>query len=273
MRHCDLFSNAGTALYEWLGTKGDYGIKARMDPDWEPSRCQLRKFVTWLFRDVNGRKITGYRPDCLALSRYYSPKEGTPNVFVAKAVNDCWERGRKPKLILVKHDFFNEILMYNEPIRCNLPSQILDSGFKTMYGIRIVVTNDIADDKNFEIITDGEEPMSKCETIEDIVAEMNNLAHLDKDSDDKITRKHMSLALSDYADRIEAAIKRIGEVRYQVQEPYKGEWTNLYSTNCTKRMAKFSAESSSKAAKNLGQNSQRRIVKVIQTEEVVWESK
>ena len=112
----------------------------------------------------------------------------------------------------------------------------------------------------------------KNETIEDIVREMRGF----KDTHNaKRTVPGFFVAgvLTGLAGRIEAALNRIGKVRYQIQEPYKGEWTNLYSTNRTKRTAKFSAESSSKAAKNLGQNSQRRIVKVIQTEEVVWESK
>lgn len=105
------------------------------------------------------------------------------------------------------------------------------------------------------------------ETIADIVAEMRAKTAKSKDEAWYDKKKWAELC-----NRIEAAAKRIGEVRYQIQEPYKGEWTNLYSTQRSKRIAKFSAESSSKAAKNLGQNSQRRIVKVIQTEEVVWKS-
>ena len=107
-------------------------------------------------------------------------------------------------------------------------------------------------------------------TTEYILREMRTLGKLDEKSTDKIPRSLLALALLSYADRIEAA-KLMGEVRYQVQEPFKGEWTNLYYTQRTKRMAKSYAESSSAAAKNLGQNSQRRIVKVVQTEEVVWE--
>lgn len=45
------------------------------------------------------------------------------------------------------------------------------------------------------------------ETINDIVREMRNLAHLDKESDDKIPRKHMASAFLSYASRIEAAVK------------------------------------------------------------------
>lgn len=45
------------------------------------------------------------------------------------------------------------------------------------------------------------------ETIEDILSEMINLAKIDKDSDDKIPRKHMASALSEYAHRIEAEVK------------------------------------------------------------------
>ena len=108
------------------------------------------------------------------------------------------------------------------------------------------------------------------ETTDDILREMRALGKLDKKSTDKIPRSLLALGLLAYADRLEAA-KRMGEVRYQIQEPCKGRWTNLYYTQRTKRMAKSYAESSSAAAKNLGQNPQRRIVKVVQTEEVVWE--
>lgn len=45
------------------------------------------------------------------------------------------------------------------------------------------------------------------ETIEDIVREMRKLAQIDKESGDMVPRKHMSLALSEYASRIEEAAK------------------------------------------------------------------
>ena len=109
------------------------------------------------------------------------------------------------------------------------------------------------------------------ETTDDILREMRALGKLDKKSTDKIPRSLLALGLLAYADRIEAAVKRMGEVRYQIQEPCKGMWANVFSTKRSKRTAKLCAESSSKAAKNLGQNPQRRIVKIIQTEEVVWE--
>ena len=47
------------------------------------------------------------------------------------------------------------------------------------------------------------------ETIEDIVREMRALAQIDKESSDMIPRKHMSLAFSGYAGRIEAAAKAL----------------------------------------------------------------
>ena len=47
------------------------------------------------------------------------------------------------------------------------------------------------------------------ETIKDIIAEMSGLARVDEESDEMVPRKHMSLALSAYASRIEAAAKAL----------------------------------------------------------------
>lgn len=47
------------------------------------------------------------------------------------------------------------------------------------------------------------------ETIDEILREMINLAHIDKESDEKIPRKHMASALSGYAHRIDVAVKAL----------------------------------------------------------------
>lgn len=110
------------------------------------------------------------------------------------------------------------------------------------------------------------------ETLDDILREMRSFINT-PNAKRTVRGSFVAGVLIGLAGRIEKAVHQTGEVRYQIQEPVKGKWTNVYSTCRLKRVAKFSAESSSAAAKNLGQNSQRRIVKVIQTEEVVWENK
>lgn len=47
------------------------------------------------------------------------------------------------------------------------------------------------------------------ETTDNIIAEMCNLARIDEGSNEMVPRKHMSLALSAYANRIEAAVKAL----------------------------------------------------------------
>lgn len=51
------------------------------------------------------------------------------------------------------------------------------------------------------------------ENYDDIVREMINLAHIDKESDEKIPRKHMASALYGYAHRIDVAVKALVEDR------------------------------------------------------------
>ena len=60
----------------------------------------------------------------------------------------------------------------------------------------------------------------KHETVDDIVREMRTLGRLDEKSTDKIPRSLQALGLRTYADRIEAAYKRLAI-------PTPEQWTEI----------------------------------------------
>ena len=118
------------------------------------------------------------------------------------------------------------------------------------------------------------------EKIEDILSEMRTLGFLDKDSDEVIPRKHMASGFLSYASRIWAAVqsliatskeeseKNIGETKYQKQCLIRRTWIDIGTPRSSKDMQIQSAQLDDSMY-----GGKVRVIKVIETKEVVWESK